>query len=117
MPQPQTKAVTSARHARGKTRAALLIALSLLVCAAGASAPGEAAAARLMLAFVQPPADAASFGQRFGLRLLRHHPIARLYVYEVQTGRDPVGVIARLAVDPAVATVELDQSLHTEGEP
>lgn len=117
MSHPLTARAGSARIARGRGRASLLSALSLVVSTAGASAPGEGAAARLMLAFAEPPADAARFGQRFGLRLLRYHPSARLYVYEAHAGRDAVAVVARLAAEPAVAHVELDQSLHTENPP
>ncbi|MBX9608116.1 MAG: hypothetical protein K2Y51_17980 [Gammaproteobacteria bacterium] len=118
MPSVAKDVPHAASTARGAALALLLTALPLAAHASAAAAVrGAPATARVMLEFALPPADAAGFGQRFGLRLLRHHPVSRLYVYEVQAGRDPAAVIARLAVDPAVATVEFDQALHTEGTP
>jgi len=94
---------------------ALLVTLPLALQPLAAST--HLPPAQLMLQFVSAPADAAGFGARYGLDLVRLHPLSRLYVYRLRPGADAAALVEHLAADPAVALVEIDQTVHAEVQP
>jgi hypothetical protein len=92
---------------------------ALLAAACGANEPAEKEAQRILVEFVrQPPAaDAEQLGNDYGLRVIKLFPSAPIAVFELKGNADPAALMQRLARDPAVKNVEIDQRVSHQEQP